>query len=157
MKQERAGGNAGMQPGRKETQQKRSAEGQVDVSRVVKAGNDSRMECAVGQCGNRQKESHKRTGGAYVKQGPSGANRRTNQNKCAERAHQRREGNEKRIAGADVMITAGEEKAELMSQQKGEQGEGERQAGREGRGMVVDEGESGLELLERNNRVLFVS
>src|SRR2546430_8284523 len=149
MKQERAGGNAGMQPGRKETQRKRSAEGEVDVSRVVKAGNDSRMEGAVGKGGNRQKESHKRTGGAYVKQGPSGANRRTNQNKCAERAHQRREGNEKRIAGADVMITAGEEKGELMSQQNGEQGGGERQAGGGGRGRFFEEGEGGLKLVAR--------
>src|SRR2546423_2310845 len=141
MKQERAGGNAGMQPGRKETQQKRSAEGQVDVSRVVKAGNDSRMECAVGQCGNRQKESHKRTGGAYVKQGPSGANRRTNQNKCAERAHQRREGNEKRIAGADVMITAGGEKAERIGQQEGEEREGSRNGRGQGRRIAVCGGE----------------
>src|SRR2546430_17405581 len=140
MKQERAGGNAGMQPGRKETQRKRSAEGEVDVSRVVKAGNDSRMEGAVGKGGNRQKESHKRTGGAYVKQGPSGANRRTNQNKCAERAHQRREGNEKRIAGADVMITAGEKKAGPMSPQNGEQGEGERPAGTAGPGDVGERG-----------------
>ena len=38
------------------------------------------------------------------------------------------------------MITAGEDMAELMSQQNGEQGEGERQAGREGRGMFVEEG-----------------
>src|SRR2546430_16680599 len=139
MKQERAGGNAGMQPGRKETQRKRSAEGEVDVSRVVKAGNDSRMEGAVGKGGNRQKESHKRTGGAYVKQGPSGANRRTNQNKCAERAHQRREGNEKRIAGADVMITAGEIKAGVMSHENREPGVGARHGLRRRRGNVLVE------------------
>src|SRR5260370_14269566 len=132
MKQECAGGNAGMQGGSEETQQQWSAEGQVDVPRVVKARNKFGVEHAVGECGNRENESNERTGSAHIKERPSGANRRANQNERAERAHERRKGNKKWIAGADMMMTAGEEMAELMGEQNGERSEGGGQAGSEG-------------------------
>jgi len=66
-----------MQPGSEEAQQKRSAEGQVDVTRIVKARNDLRMENAEGERGNRQNEPHEGTGSANVKECTSGTNRRT--------------------------------------------------------------------------------
>ena len=77
-----------MQPGSEETQQKRSAEGQVDVTRIVKARNDLRMENAEGERRNRQNESHQGTGSAHVKKCTSGTNRRTSQNERAERANE---------------------------------------------------------------------
>ena len=157
MKQEGARGDAGMQPGSEETQQKWSAEGQVDVSRVVKTRNNPGVENSVGKRGNRQNESHKRTGSAHVKECASGANRGTNQNECAERAHERRKGNKKRVARTDVMMTAGEEMAEFMGEQNGEQGEGEGQAGSEGRRVFVKESEGVEKLVERNSLVLRVS
>ena len=75
MKQERGGGYTWMQPRSEETQQKRSAEGQVDVMCVVKARNDLRVEQAVGERGDGQNKSHQRTGRAHVKESSSGANR----------------------------------------------------------------------------------
>src|SRR5258708_8779176 len=99
------------------------------------------MENAEGERGNRQNEPHEGTGSAHVKECTSGTNRRTNQNECAERADERRKGNKKRVAGADVMMAAGAKMAEFMREQNGEQGEGKRKARREGCGMVVEEGE----------------
>ncbi len=157
MKQECAGGNAGMQGGSEETQQQWSAEGQVDVPRVVKARNNFGVEHAVGECGNRQNESNERTGSAHVKERTSGANRRTNQNECAEGAHERRKGNKKWIAGADVMMTAGEEMTELMGEQNGEQSEREGQAGSEGGGVSVKKGEGVEKFVERNSLIPRVS
>src|SRR5260370_38536438 len=103
------------------------------MASVVKARNNFGVEHAVRERGNRQNETHKRAGSTHVKERPSGAYRRTNQNECAKCAHERRKGNEKRIAGADVRMTAGEEKAELMCQQNGEQSEGKGPSGSEGR------------------------
>ena len=42
-----------MQPGREETEQEWSAEGHVEVPRVVKARNNLGVEHAVGKRGNR--------------------------------------------------------------------------------------------------------
>src|SRR5260370_36157945 len=117
---------------------------------VVKGRNGLRVEQAVGERGDGQNKSHQRTGSAYVKERPSGANRRTNQNECAERADERRKGNKKRVAGADVMMAAGEKMAEFMREQNGEQGESKRKARREGCGRFAEEGEGAENLVERN-------
>jgi len=146
-----------MQPGSEEAQQKRSAEGQVDVTRIVKARNDLRMENAEGERRNRQNESHEGTGSAHVKECTSGTNRRTSQNERAERANERRKGNKKRVGGADVMVAAGKKMAELMDEQNGEKSEGEGQARSEGRGMFVKKCESVEKPVERNSLILSIS
>jgi len=91
--------------GSEETQQKRSAEGQVDVTRIVKARNDLRMENAEGERRNRQNESHEGTGSATSKSARAYESR-TSQNERAERANERRKGI-KKGSGADVMMAAG--------------------------------------------------
>ena len=111
MKQKRAMGDAGMQPGGEETQQDWSAKGQVDVLQIIKARNNPGVENAVSQCGNRENEAYQRSGSADVKECARGANRRTNQNERTERAHERGEGNKKRVARADVMMAACEKMA----------------------------------------------
>src|SRR5260370_18178213 len=121
---------------------------------VVKGRNGLRVEQAVGERGDGQNKSRQGTGRDYVKERPSGANRRTNQNECAERADERRKGNKKRVAGADVMMAAGEKMAEFMREQNGEQGEGKRKARREGCGMFVEEGEVVDKLVERHGLIV---
>ena len=114
------------------------------------------MEHAVGERGNRQNETHERTRSSDVKECASGADRGANQNECAKGAHERRKGNEKRIAGANVMMTAGKEMAELMGEQDGEQSEGERQAGGKSWWVFVKKGEGVEKLIERNGLILRV-
>ncbi len=123
------------------------------MASVVKARNNFGVEHAVRECGNRQNETHKRAGSTHVKERPRGANRRTNQNECAKCAHERRKGNKERIAGADVMMAAGEEVAELMGEKNGEQGERERQSGSEGSRMFIKKSEGVEELVERNGLI----
>lgn len=156
MKQERAGRNAGMEPRGEETQQQRSAEGHLYTAHVVEAGDNFGVENAVGERGNRQNEPDKRTGSAHVKECANGTNGRTNQNECAEGAHERWEGNEERIAGANVMMAAGEEMAEFMSEENGEQSESEGQAGGESGGVFVKKSEGVEEFVEGDGLIVGV-
>jgi hypothetical protein len=55
-----------------------------------------------------------------------------------------------------VVVAAGEEMAELVSEENGEQGEGEGKAGGEGRGMSVKKSEGAEKLVEGYGFVLFV-
>jgi len=157
MKQECAGGNAGMQPGGEESQEKWSAEGEIDFLQVVEARNNFGVEGAVSEGRNGQNETHKWAGSADVKESTGGANGGTDQNESAESADERREGNKKWIAGADVMMATGEEMAELVSEQNGEQRECEGQAGSESRWAFVKKSEGFEKLVERNGLILRVS
>ena len=127
------------------------------MASVVKARNNFGVEHAVRERGNRQNETQKRARSTHVKERPSGAYRRTNQNECAKCAHERRKGNKERIAGADVMMAAGEKMAEFMCEQNDEQGEGKRKARREGRWMFVEEGEVVEKLVERHGLIVRIS
>jgi hypothetical protein len=156
IEQERARMNTRMQDGSEKSQQERSAEGQIDVTSVVESRNNFGVEHAVGQRGNRENKADKRTRSSDVKERTSGANRGTNQNEGAKGAHERGKGHKKRIAGADVMMTAGKEMAELMGEQNREQSEGEGQTGGESRGVFVKESEGVEKLVERNSLILSV-
>jgi hypothetical protein len=157
MKEERARGSAGMQHRREETQEKWSAEGEVYVLGVIKAGNNLGMEHTVGKRGNGENKAHERAGSAHVKQSAGGTNRRTDQDERAESAYQRREGNEKRIACPDTMMTTGEDMAEFMGEQNGKKSKCEGQAGDKGRGTLVEKFESVEKFVERNGLILRVS
>ena len=87
------------------------------------------MKNAVEKCRNCEDESDERSGGADVKEGARGANGRTQKNKRAEGSDERRERNEKRIAGANVMMTAGEKMAQFVSEKNRKERSGKGQAG----------------------------
>jgi len=114
------------------------------------------VEHTIGERGNRQNETYERTRSSDVKECASGANRGTNKNERSKSAHERRKGNEKRVAGANVMMTTGKEMAELMREQDGEQSEGERQAGGKSWWVFVKKGEGAQKLIERNGLILRV-
>ena len=124
--------------------------------RSCKAGNDFRVENAVGECGNGENETDERAGSADVEECAGGANRRTNQDESAEGADERGEGNEERIAGANVMMAAGEEMAEFVGEKNGEQSEGEGEAGGEAGGMLVEKFEGANEFVEGDGLIVGV-
>jgi hypothetical protein len=62
----------------------------------------------------------------------------------------------KGISGADMMIAAGEKMAEFMGEKNGEQGEGEREAGSEAGGMLVEKFEGTKKLVGRSGLIVGV-
>src|SRR3989442_5514543 len=140
MKQQSARGNAGVRQICEKAKQQRRAEDDFRVARVEKPGNDLGVENAVDQRGNRENKAHKRAGRAHVEESPAGSNRRANQNEGPKGTDERGERNEVWVTGADVMMAPGEEMAELVGQQDGEQGEGEAESCTKGGGVLVEQG-----------------
>ena len=138
-KEQRAGVHAGVQEGVKKSQQQRHAEGDVGVIEICETRHEFRMNDSVEKGRNSEDEAHKRSRSAYIKEGAVGANGGADQDESAERANERRKGKEVRIAGADVMMSAGEEVAEFVSKKNGEQREREGEACKESGRMLVKE------------------
>jgi hypothetical protein len=154
MNQEGARRNAGMEEDSKETEKHGHAEDEVCVAWVCKAWNDLCVENAVGECRNGENEACEWTGSANIEEGAGGANRRTNEDEGAEGADEGGKRNEERIGGANVMIAAGEEMAELVSEKDGQQSECEGQAGDEAGGMLVEEFEGTNVFVERGGLIV---
>jgi hypothetical protein len=156
MKQERAGSDAGMEHGVDQAQQELRAKDEVDVLQVGEAGNNFCVQDAVDQGGNGENEADQGAGSADVEECAGGADGGADQNECAEGADEGWEGKEERIAGANVMVAAGEEMAEFVGEQDGEQREGEGEAGGQARGMLIEEFESADKFLDGSGFVLRV-
>lgn len=112
------------------------------------------MKDAEGKGGQGKEKADERTGSANVEEGASGADRRTNQDEGAESADERRSRNEEGIAGVDVVVSAGEVMAQLMREENGEKGKGERNACEKRSGMKIDEAERLKEGVERGGLVM---
>ena len=111
------------------------------MGRIREAGNQLGVEDAVDESGNGENETDERAGSADIKQGAVGEDGRANQNEGAEGAVQVGEGNEKRIAGANMMVAASEKMAEFMGEQNGEKSKGERESGGEAERVFVKKSE----------------
>lgn len=146
--QKGAGGDPRMIDGVEEADDQWRAKDQVPVSRISKAGNEFGMQHPVNECGEGENETHQRAGSADVEERAGRSNRGANEDEGAECAIDVGEGNEERITRTDVMITASEEVAEFVGEKNGEQGEGERQAGSEARGVLVEQSESTHQFVE---------
>jgi hypothetical protein len=120
-----------------QTEEERNAEDEIGVRSVGKIWDDFCMEDTVGESGDRQNKAGEGAGRADIEESTRGANRGTNENESAESANKRREGNEERIGGADVVVPASEEMAELVSEKNSEQGDGEGDSRGEADGMLV--------------------
>lgn len=121
---------------------------------IVQARDGFGVQQTVSERRNGKNKTNEWAGSSDVKECASGTNRGTNQNKRAESPDKRGERNEERIAGANVMMTAGEDMAEFVGEKNGEQGECERQAGGEGRGVLVKQREGFDKLVQGNGLVL---
>jgi hypothetical protein len=106
------------------------------------------MKDAVHQGGEGEDEADERAGSADVEEGASGANGGAHENESAECADEGRKGNEERIAGVDMVVTAGEEMAEFVGEKNGEKSGGEGKACKKGGGILVEEREGAEELVE---------
>lgn len=115
MNQKIADGGVRVKHGCEEAHNQRHAEDDVRVR--GEAGNDLCVQHTKGKRRKSKNEADQRTGSADIEQGTGGANGRADQNKSAERADERGRGNEERIAGTDVMMTAGEDMAEFVGEQ----------------------------------------
>jgi len=132
-------GDARVEDGVQETKQKRSAVDEFGVGGVGEAGNELGMEDAVEESGNGEDETDERAGSADIKQGAVGEDGGANQDEGAEGAVQVWEGNEKRVGGANMVVTAGEEMAEFMGEENKEKSKCERETGGEAEGVLVKE------------------
>lgn len=154
--QESAGRGARMQDHLEKAQEQRSAKDDLGVCGAGESGDVLGVEHAVDKCRYSENETDERARGADIKQRTVGADRRTNQDKCAKGANQRGKRNEKRIAGADVMMAAGEEVAEFVCEKDGKQSEGERQARGKAGGLFVQQREGSQQFVEGDGLVLCV-
>ena len=114
MKQKRGWRHARMKYGGEETKEERSAEYQLDVRKVGDAGNDFRVQNAEDESRDGEDKSDERAGSADIEESTGGFHRGADEDEGAESAGERREGDEERITGMDVMMTAGEEMAKLV-------------------------------------------
>jgi hypothetical protein len=121
-------GDAGMNHGREQVQDERHSENDVCFARISETGNHLSVEDAVDEGWDGKDKADEGAGGAYVEKGAGGANGRTNENESAERADERREGNEEWIAGADAMMAASEKMAEFVGEKNGHQRQGKGKA-----------------------------
>ncbi len=87
------------------------------------------MKDAEDERGDRDDKADERAGGADVEERAGGANGRTDEDERAQGADECGEGDEERIAGANVVVAAGEEVAEFVGEKNGEEREGEGEAG----------------------------
>ena len=130
-----AGGKAGMKNGSEEMQNERAAED--DGGGRVNVGDDFGMHHAVDQRGNSEDEADERAAGTDVEQRAIGTNGRAHQDERAEGANERREGNEERVAGVNVVMAAGEKMAKFVREKDGKQCEREGKSGKKRSGMFI--------------------
>lgn len=84
------------------------------MGRVRDAGDDFGVEKAEDECRDGENKSHERAGGADIEEGAGGANGRAHEDKSAEGADERGEGNEEWVAGVNVVMPASEEVTQFV-------------------------------------------
>ena len=117
VKEEVCGVGAMVKNRREEMQDERSTEDDLVFGRDAEARDKLGVDDAVDERGNGDEKTDERAGRADVEERARGANGRTDEDKGAERADQRGEGNEERIAGTNVVMAAREKMAEFVSEQ----------------------------------------
>ena len=156
MKEEACGVRAMMKNRREEMEDERRAKDDLVFGGDGEAGDKLGVDDTVHERWNGDQEPDERAGRANVKERARGANGRTNEDEGAERADQRREGNEERIAGMNVVVAAGEKMAEFVSEQNGQERQRERQSGGEGERVAIDEREGANEFVPGDGFVVGV-
>lgn len=148
--EKRIGVDAGMEDGVEEVEKKRSAEEDVGLRGVGmgERGNDGGVKHAVEQRGNGEEKADDGAGSADVKEGAGGANGRTNEDEGAEGADEAGKRDKEWIGGVNVMAAAGEEMAEFVGEENGEEREREGQAGEKTGGIFVQEREGAEEFVD---------
>lgn len=144
MKKQVGGMRVGLENGGDELEDQRHAKGDVGVGIEIQRGNNPGVEYTVSKRRQSKNETDERTRGADIEQRTGGANGRANHDESAEGADQRRGRNEKRIAGVDAVMAAGEVMPKFMSEENDKKRDRKGQPIEEKRGMKVGEAK-GLE------------
>jgi hypothetical protein len=114
MEKETAGVDTGMNDGCEEAQDERNAEDDLGVSGIRESGNNLGMEDSINECRNGENEADKRARRADIEEGACGTDRGSDENECAKSADERRSGDEEGVAGANMVMAAGEEMTKFM-------------------------------------------
>lgn len=154
MQEEIADVNAGMKERSKEAQDERNAEDDVGVSGVRKSRDNFGVKNSIQECGNGENEADERARCANVEEGASGPDGGADENERSKSADQCGGGNEKRIAGANVVMAASEKMAELMRQEDRHECQGEREAAQEASRMAIEEREGANKLIDRDSLIV---
>ena len=120
-KQEEVRIDAGMKQGVEKAEKQRNAKddgvlGRIEIS---DCGNGIGMKYAIHKGGNGKEKTDERAGRADVEEGAGGANGRAHEDEGAEGADERGEGNEKGVAGVNVMMPASEEVTQFVCEKNG--------------------------------------
>ena len=121
VEKEKVGIDAGMEEGVEEAEEERDAE---DDGVLVGIGmgdgrDDSGMKDAVEKGGDGKDEADQWTGSTNIKESADGANGRAHEDESAEGADEGWKGNKERVAGADMMVAAGEVMTEFVGEKDG--------------------------------------
>ncbi len=108
--------DAGMKDRGKEVQDEGNAEDDVGVSGIRESWNNFGVENSKDERGNGENEADERAGCADIEEGARSPNGGSNENECAKSANQCGSGNEEWVAGANMVMAAGEKMAEFMRQ-----------------------------------------
>ena len=114
--QESLGCNSGMKDNFKQAQQDRSAKNDFCVRGVGQSRNEFGVEDPVDERRYSENETHQRARGSDIKQRTVRPNGGSYENESAKGTDERGERNEKGIAGADVVVAAGEKVAEFVGE-----------------------------------------
>src|SRR6266481_3632581 len=105
---------------REKMEDERGAENDFVFGGHGEAGNKLGVHDAIDQRGNSDQEADERPRSVDVKERACSANGRTDEDERAERADQRGKGNEKRIAGMNMVVAAGEKMSEFVGEENRE-------------------------------------
>jgi len=132
VKEETAGADAVAKKRRQKLQEERGTQDDFVVGGDGEAGDEFGVKDAEDERGDSDDESDEGSGSADVEERTVGANRRTDEDERAESANERWKRDEKGIAGANVVMAAGEEMAEFVSEKNDKKRYGKRESGGEG-------------------------
>ena len=154
MEEETSGVDAGMKDCCKEAQDERNAEDDVRVGGIRKSGDNFGVKNSIQECGNRENEADERPRCADIEEGARGPDWGADENERSKSANKCGSGNEKRIAGANMVMTTSEKMAELMRQEDRHECQGEREAAKEASRMAIEEREGADKLIDRDGLIV---
>ncbi len=114
------------------------------------------MEKAEDEGRDGENKSHERAGGTDIEEGAGGANGRAHEDEGAEGADERGEGNEKGVAGVNVVMPASEEVTQFVSEKNGQESGCEGQTGEKTGGILVKESEGAEKIVEGNGLIVSI-
>ncbi len=124
------------------------------MSGVRKSRDNFGVKNSIQECGNGENEADEWSRCADIEEGARGADWRADENERSKSADQCRSGNEKRIAGANMVMTTSEKMAELMRQKDRHQCQGEREAAQQASRMAIEEREGANKLIDRDGLIV---